>query len=58
MYNFSDGGNKGLSEAFFLSCVIFGSFVSLNLVLAQIMHSFLAQQDKETREKTESEAKL
>ena len=41
MYNYMDTSNSFMAACFFIMVVIFGAFVSLNLVLAQIMHSFL-----------------
>lgn len=41
MYNFMDGQGSVIAGVFFIGVVILGAFVSMNLFLAQIMHSFL-----------------
>ena len=43
MYNYQDSVNSVTASVFFVSVVIIGSFISLNLVIAQIMHSFNEQ---------------
>lgn len=40
MYNYMDANSPTLSCIFFILLVVFGSFFSLNLVLAEIMESF------------------
>ena len=42
MYNYQDTVSYLTSSIYFVSIVILGAFTSLNLVLAAIMHSFLA----------------
>lgn len=41
MYNYQDTVSYATSSIYFVAIVILGSFTSLNLVLAAIMHSFL-----------------
>lgn len=41
MYNFMDCFSPLVSTIFFILVIIFGAFVSMNLFLAQIMHSFI-----------------
>ena len=41
LYNYMDSSNSFLAAVFFVSIVIFGAFVLMNLILAQIMHSFI-----------------
>ena len=55
MYIYSDANSPITSSIFFISVVIFGAFVSLNLVLAQIMHSFISTQEKEEASKKEKD---
>lgn len=46
MYNYQDA-TSGLGSAMFFTCVvILGSFISMNLVLAQMMYSFLQEDEK------------
>ena len=47
MYNYQDAVSYVTSSLFFLMVVILGAFVTVNLVLASIMHSFLEQENKQ-----------
>lgn len=67
MYNYMDSNSVGISVFFFCMLVIFGSFFAMQLVLAQIMDSFAAQQEEklsadqkeqEQEEKAEEIARL
>ena len=46
MYNYQDSTSSVGAGLFFTSVVVLGSFISLNLVLAQIMYSFLEEDEK------------
>jgi hypothetical protein len=48
MYNYMDSNNRYIAPAFFILMVIFGSFFTMQLVLAEIIESF--QKEKERRE--------
>ena len=41
LYNYQDATNPAGAAIYFIFVVIIGSWVTLNLVLAQIMHSFI-----------------
>lgn len=41
MYNYQDSVSYATSSIFFCLLIIVGSFISLNLVLAMIMHSYI-----------------
>ena len=56
MYNYMDSNSNMFSVIFFTLVVFFGAFLALNLVLAQIMESFYAQ-EKEDKLKMEIEKK-
>ena len=43
LYNYMDSSGSFTAIIFFILVVILGSFISLNLVLAQIMHSFIEE---------------
>ena len=45
MYNYMDNFDYATSSIFFVLVIIIGAFTSLNLVLAAIMHSYLAQRE-------------
>jgi len=45
MYNYMDANSNMFSVLFFVLVVFFGAFLALNLVLAQIMESFYAQEN-------------
>lgn len=46
VYNYMDSSNRIGTFLFFSSIVIFGSFITLNLFLAQVMHSFLEAEEQ------------
>lgn len=46
MYNYMDSANRFGAFIFFTMIVIFGSFVTLNLFLAEVMHSFLEAEER------------
>ena len=48
MYNYMDATSAAGSAIFFILVVVLGSFIAMNLVLAQIMFSFL-EEDMKTR---------
>jgi Flp pilus assembly protein TadG len=50
MYNYMDSNSGPISIFFFCFLVIFGSFFSMQLVLAQIMDSFAREQMKKQNE--------
>ena len=54
-YNYSDASDPTISIIFFTLVVVFGSFFTMNLVLAQIMDSFVQQQEKKDAEALEKE---
>ena len=47
MYNYQDTVGNATSSIYFVVLIIIGSFTSLNLILASIMHSYLTQEKKE-----------
>jgi hypothetical protein len=49
MYNYMDSNNTYISIFFFIFLILFGSFFTMQLVLAEIIESF--QKEKEIREK-------
>lgn len=46
MYNYMDSASRLGAFIFFTMIVIFGSFVTLNLFLAEVMHSFLEAEER------------
>jgi hypothetical protein len=50
MYNYMDSSSAPFSIFFFVTLVIFGSFFTLNLLLAVIMESFAEQQAKKEKQ--------
>ena len=48
MYNYMDATSAAGTAIFFILVVVLGSFIAMNLVLAQIMFSFL-EEDMKTR---------
>ena len=46
MYNYQDSSSEIGAALFFTFVVVLGSFISMNLVLAQIIHSFLDEDEK------------
>jgi len=54
MYNYMDSNNVYISFIFFIFLIIFGSFFTMQLVLAEIIDSFT--REKENREKERAEA--
>ena len=48
MYNYMDATSAAGSAIFFILVVVLGSFIAMNLVLAQIMFSFI-EEDEKTR---------
>lgn len=46
MYIYQDSTSSVGAALFFIFVVVLGSFISMNLVLAQIMHSFLEEDEK------------
>ena len=46
MYNYQDATNSVGAACFFTFVVVLGSFITMNLVLAQIIHSFLQEDEK------------
>ena len=50
MYNYQDAVSYITSSLFFVMVVILGAFVTINLVLASIMHSFLEQENKQKQQ--------
>jgi len=57
MYSYMDAFQPVFAVLFFVTLVVFGAFFALNLVLAQIMESFYAQQrdDEQAAERRERE---
>ena len=53
MHNYMDSYNKWVTVSFFLLVIVLGAFVSMNLFLAQIMHSFISQEKKEKEQEGE-----
>lgn len=51
MYNYMDSNNTYISIFFFIFLIIFGSFFTMQLVLAEIIESF--QKEKVLREEEE-----
>jgi hypothetical protein len=47
MYNYQDSNSRYMTALFFLVLVIFGSFFSINLVLAEIMSSVTTLKEEE-----------
>jgi hypothetical protein len=47
MYTYQDTNSKYLTAIFFIILVIFGSFFSINLVLAEIMNSVTTLKEEE-----------
>ena len=47
MYNYQDSNSEYITALFFLVLVIFGSFFSINLVLAEIMNSVTTLKEEE-----------
>jgi hypothetical protein len=47
MYNYQDSNSRYMTALFFLVLVIFGSFFSINLVLAEIMNSVTTLKEEE-----------
>ena len=47
MYNYQESNSKYLTAIFFIILVIFGSFFSINLVLAEIMNSVTTLKEEE-----------
>ena len=61
LYNYMDSASRFGAFIFFTMIVIFGSFVTLNLFLAEVMHSFLEAEERvnqqEINEKQKREKK-
>ena len=55
MYNYGDAYSPIISSIFFLTVIVLGALIAVNLVLAQIMHEFIdaknIREDKELRKK-------
>ena len=57
MYNYQETVSYVTASVFFVFVILIGSFTTLNLVLAQIMHSFLKQEEKRKEREKEQLAK-
>ena len=51
MYSYQDTVSYAISSIYFMMIVIIGAFITLNLVLAAIMHSYLKQEEREKQKK-------
>ena len=55
MYNYGDAYSPTISSIFFLTVIVLGALIAVNLVLAQIMHEFIdaknIREDKELSKK-------
>jgi hypothetical protein len=58
MYNYQDSNSRYMTALFFLVLVIFGSFFSINLVLAEIMNSVTTLKEEERIQKAMEERRL
>ena len=57
MYNYQDTVSYITASVFFVFVILVGSFTTLNLVLAQIMNSFLKQEEKRKEREKEQLSK-
>ena len=57
LYNYMDSTNRIGAFIFFTTIVIIGNFVTLNLFLAEVMHSFLEAEEEVTKNEIEEKEK-
>lgn len=62
MYNYGDAYSPTISSIFFLTVILLGALIAVNLVLAQIMYEFIDAKDineeKELRKKVKQAAEI
>ena len=62
MYNYGDAYSPTISSIFFLTVILLGALIAVNLVLAQIMYEFIDAKDineeKEMRKKVKQAAEI